>query len=543
MCVALLAIALCVGVSGWVWWHHEPGQTTYDVVVVGAGPGGIAASIQAARMGDRVALLEETDWVGGQITTAGVGSMDEGSDAARNSGVYKEFVQRVKAYYAAKHKSIDTCYGGADSICVAPKDGQIILRQMLQETGHVQVFTGTHVSAVLRNGNTVNGVIANNRRITSKIVIDADEYGDVLAKAGAAYRLGNGTADSPAANACVQDLTFTAVMKYYPAGVPKELQFTQPPPGYTPDVAKRFSAILAQNGYAAEVRPNGLSLTRRSPEAFSSYIIFRGLPDLASPHNADVFQKDGNVVTRTALNLGNDYPIKGGLSTAFISDPTVRATSTCDAKLLTIQLMYYIQHDMGETSWSVANDEGYDTTYNQSQDCASLQGYEAFENQMPQEPYVREARRLIGTETLTGKDLSYSWKTPKSIPTYSDSVAVGYYPMDLHNCHSAKDLEPALDSTADMKLTHTGGPFEVPMGVMIPQTLDGLLAAEKNISASREANGAIREQPIAMDIGQAAGALAALAVKNNTQPRYISAQAVQSALHTGGAVTTIAQKP
>jgi hypothetical protein len=491
-------------------------------------------------MGAHVALLEETDWVGGQITAAGVGSMDEGSLAARNSGLYKEFIQRVMAYYGAKHKSVDTCYGGASSICVDPQVGQLILRQMLQEqSGRLQLYTGTHVSEVTRQGNVVTGVVANNKRFASKVVIDADEYGDVLAKAGAAYRLGNGTSDNPAADACIQALTFTAVMKQYPNGVPKDLQFKQPPPGYTPEVVKHFAALLQQNGNLAQLRPDGKALIRRSPEAFSSYITFRGLPDLANPNNYDVFQKDGHTITRTSLNLGNDFPIKGQLSTKYISDPKIRLQSTCQAKLLTIQLVYYIQHDMQQTDWSIADDEGYNTPYNQAQHCDNLKGYEAFQDHMSQEPYVREGRRLIGTETLTGHALAISWRDRKNTPTYANSVAVGYYPMDVHECKAPKTLETALDGPTDIPSTHTGGAFEVPLGVLIPQTVDGLVAAEKNISASRGANGAIREQPIAMDIGQAAGALAALSAQNNNQPRSISAQTVQAALQSSGVITTI----
>ena len=43
-----------------------------DVLVVGGGTGGIAAALAAARAGRRVCLLEETDWIGGQLTAQGV---------------------------------------------------------------------------------------------------------------------------------------------------------------------------------------------------------------------------------------------------------------------------------------------------------------------------------------------------------------------------------------------------------------------------------------------------------------------------------------
>ena len=41
--------------------HQVDGNQSHDVVVVGAGGGGSAVAIQAARLGSSVALLEETD--------------------------------------------------------------------------------------------------------------------------------------------------------------------------------------------------------------------------------------------------------------------------------------------------------------------------------------------------------------------------------------------------------------------------------------------------------------------------------------------------
>lgn len=504
----------------------------YDVVVVGAGPGGIAASIQAARMGAHVALLEPTDWIGGQMTAAGVGTMDEGNIAARKSGLYKDFVARAEAYYNSKGKSVDTCYYETDSLCVDPQVGQTILKQMLQQAGpNLQVFTDMNITAVTKQGNTVTGVIANGTPISSKVVIDADEYGDILAQAGAAYRLGTGTSASPNLNSCVQSITYTAVMKYYPGGVPNTLQFTKAPPGYTKEIANSFAKYLSKPGV------DNFTTKALRDLSFKSYAAFRGYPDLANTRNYDVLQKNGASITRTSLNLGNDFPRAGKLSTKYISDPLYRKEATCQAKLLTIQMMYYIQHDLGQANWSVTNDEGYDTPYNQSHRCINLKGFEAFEDQLSVEPYVREGRRLVGVETLTGNQLVNAWKDPSATPRYGNSIAVGYYPMDLHDCH--EPLETAYDSPDDLRQKFSGGAFEVPLGALIPVKIDGLLAAEKNISASREANGAIREQPIAMDTGQAAGALAALAALHHQQPRDVPYQEVQQALQSAGVVTRL----
>lgn len=534
--VSIIVVVLVLALAGWFLNNKSKNKNTtsknYDVVVVGAGPGGIAAALQAARMGQHVALLEETDWIGGQMTAAGVGTMDEGNVAARKSGVYKEFVDKATAYYKSKGKSAGTCYFSTTSLCVDPSVGQQILRSMLQtQSKNLDVQTGVRVSSVLKQGNTVTGVVANGTTYSSKVLVDADEYGDILAKAGAAFRLSNGTSDQPTTTGCVQSITNAAVIKYYPNGVPQDLRFKKAPPGYSAKVAAHFAQYLKADGI-----DHFVSKTQRNL-SFKSYAAFRGFPDLTNTQNYNALQQNGQTITRTSLNLGNDFPAVGNLPATFISEPDTRQRDICDAKLLTLQMVYYIQHDMGETNWSLANDEGYDTAYNRSQGCKLLSGYTAFEDQMPQEPYVREARRLVGTETLAGDKLQYAVTNKSKTPTYPDSIAVGYYPMDVHSCHTS--VEAQYDSISNLHQAFSGGAFEVPMGVMIPQKLDGLLAVEKNISASRFAEGAIREQPIAMDIGQAAGVLASLSIKQHVQPRKVSAQAVQQLLQQNGAVTTI----
>ena len=49
---------------------------TYDVVVVGGGTGGTAAAIEAARSGAHVLVVEESPWLGGMLTSAGVSAID-----------------------------------------------------------------------------------------------------------------------------------------------------------------------------------------------------------------------------------------------------------------------------------------------------------------------------------------------------------------------------------------------------------------------------------------------------------------------------------
>ena len=48
-----------------------------DVLIVGGSLGGVAAAIQAGEMGASVILIEESSWIGGQLTSQGVCTPDE----------------------------------------------------------------------------------------------------------------------------------------------------------------------------------------------------------------------------------------------------------------------------------------------------------------------------------------------------------------------------------------------------------------------------------------------------------------------------------
>jgi len=204
-----------------------------DVIVVGAGTGGSAAAIQAARTGANVILIEETDWVGGQMLAAGVTSMD-GGNPAWTGGIYSEFTQKIKDHYQKKGKSLGTCYWSAGSTCFEPKAGKTILEQMIKAQPTISLRLRTEVlAAQMANGAITGLTIRQNgstKNVTAKVVIDATEYGDLLPLTGADFRSGNATNTHPNPNACIQDITYLAVIKKYPQGVPGELTITSPPP-------------------------------------------------------------------------------------------------------------------------------------------------------------------------------------------------------------------------------------------------------------------------------------------------------------------------
>ena len=63
--------------------------------------------------------------------------------------------------------------------------------------------------------------------------------------------------------------------------------------------------------------------------------------------------------------------------------------------------------------------------------------------------------------------------------------------------------------------------LEIPYGALVPETLDGLLAAGRNLSSDPGSHIALREIPECWVLGQGAGVAAAVAVQQKTQPRSV----------------------
>ena len=251
------------------------------------------------------------------------------------------------------------------------------------------------------------------------------------------------------------------------------------------------------------------------------YFAWRGMADADSPLTGE---RSNQRHTRCGFNGGNDYPV----TVATIEDPAQRLRDEREGIYKTLGALYYFQHELG-VNWSLAEDEGYATPYNRAKMHALdlRPDLEALAVHLPQQPYVRECRRIIGVRTLVAQDLTRFDEAKH----FSTSVAMGDYFMDLDHGKTARAIESDLDTGESPK---GGGPFQVPFEVFIPEKVDGFLPAEKNLSQSRLANGATRLQPITMLTGQAAGAIAALAVKQSVQPRALDPLPVQQALLDAG---------
>ena len=515
---------------------------SYDLVVVGAGTGGSAAAIQAARSGLSVAVLEESDFVGGQIAGAAVSTMDD--LGLTRSGIYGEYIERVHKQYAALGVAMNICLWGADTIAVEPSAARDILTGMMTETGRVDIYLRTEVTEAVKKGDALLHVHAREqgrdgyKNLTFKAAnfIEATEYGDLLPLVGARYRVGNSISPAIDMDANVQDITYVAVVRKYKEGAPAALKMTVPPSEYE-KYAEKFRRTIVVNGS---------SWPGTYPFNVPVHNAYRALPD---PENRSEIVGDDPAtwgrITKTCINWANDYPDRGGskpgLSVRYIEDRAYRKSVEREAMKKTLAFIWYMQSELGMKEWSVDSGQGYGGYFSNGWDGAhdpDLSGHFApLLRFFPPFPYVREGRRAVGAETLKQADIVRDKRLGRAEKHYTTGVALGEYPVDVHGSHLDRYMEHDLgesEETFPRTWEERTGVFQVPLGVLIPERVDGLILAEKNISVSRMVNGAIRLQPITMHTGQAAGAIAAESVRSGRRAREVDAASVQRALIDAG---------
>ena len=176
------------------------GHAQYDVVVVGGTPGGITTAISAAREGKRVVLLERTFHVGG-LPANGLGATDITTRDA-TTGLFKEFVQRNKAYY-------ETTYGAgsaqvkdcSDGYHFEPSVAEKTFLDMLEAEGdritvlYGRQFDSDPANVCMEGGRIVSIQILNRSNgetetFSGKVFVDATYEGDLGAAANVPYHVG-----------------------------------------------------------------------------------------------------------------------------------------------------------------------------------------------------------------------------------------------------------------------------------------------------------------------------------------------------------------
>ncbi|WP_425403531.1 FAD-dependent oxidoreductase [Hwanghaeella sp.] len=155
-----------------------------DVLVVGSGPGGLAAALAAARSGAEVALVERFGCFGGNLTVVGVEGMAwyRHEDTIEANGIGREFETRAKEMGAAVQESQSLSYE------IDSEGFKIVADKLVEEAG-IHAMLHRFVVAPIMDGDTITGIIteskAGREAILAKRVIDATGDADLVNWAGA----------------------------------------------------------------------------------------------------------------------------------------------------------------------------------------------------------------------------------------------------------------------------------------------------------------------------------------------------------------------
>ena len=447
-----------------------------DVLVIGGTASGISAGIQAARLGVNTIIVEHTTWLGGMLTSAGVSAFD--GNHTMPAGLFGEFRKHLYDYYGGAN-AVST--GWVSNTLFEPHIGDRIFKSMAKAEKNLNIVYQYQFKKVIKKDNFITGAefynVENNDQliVIAKRIIDATELGDVLYDAKIPYDLGMESnevtkeqVNFSGANDIVQDITFVGILKDY--GTPQQII----------------------------PRPINYDSTEFDGSNTSFY--------------DDTNRKRPNVDAKKMLQYGKlpnnkymlNWPIYGNDIYLNLVEKTQaeREELIEQAKQQTLRFIYFIQKDLGFKNLALADDE-FPT-----------------KDKLAMYPYYRESRRVHGLVRLSMQHLSTPFNTPQ--PLYTTGIAVGDYPVDHHH---------KKNTNAPQHLEFFPVPsFNIPLGALIPDNSENLIIAEKSISVSNIVNGTTRLQPCVMQIGQAAGILAALSIKENVAIKDIPVRKLQSIL-------------
>ncbi|UWE10521.1 FAD-dependent oxidoreductase [Actinacidiphila bryophytorum] len=514
------------------------GKTTEletDLLVVGGGLGGVAAALTAARLGRRVVLTEETDWLGGQLTAQAVPS-DEHPwiETGPVSPGYRELRERIRGYYrrnypltaqALAEPALNPGLGNVSRLCHEPRVGVAALDEMLARyvsAARITVLYEHTPVAATAEGDRVTSVTLRDgrsgdlRTVTAPFVADATELGDLLELAGAEHVIGAESQEQTGEPFAAPEPDWTdqqAITWCFPLEYrPGEEHVVDKPASYDHwrTHTDPFWPGPQLSWMKIDIHTNG----GRENRIFEGDMDAVRLPDLWHFRRIRARSQFDPELVDTDISLVNwpntDYweaPLIGpGIDEA----ARTRALQRC--KELSLSYLHWMQteaprHDGGH---------GYPGLRLRPDLTGTADG-------LAKAAYIREARRIQARFTVLEQHVAVVDRPEGAgAVQFADAVGIGHYNIDLH------------PSTAGVNYVNLECyPFQIPLGALVPVRMRNLLPACKNIGTTHITNGSYRLHPVEWAIGEAVGALAAYCLAHATEPHAVADSARLTADYQG----------
>jgi hypothetical protein len=496
-----------------------------DVCIYGGTAAGVAAALQVKRMGKSVLLLEPGQHLGG-LSSGGLGATDIGNKAAIG-GISREFYQRIAKHYSqdsawtletrqeyfarrgsSQTQATDLKSPEATMWTFEPHVAEDIFNQMARESG-VRVLLGKQLASVKMAASRVSAVTMTSGEVFgAKMFIDASYEGDLMAMAHVSYMVGReanarfGETLNGVRGETPQHQFIVPVDPYRQPGVPASglVPFIQAgdigQPGARDACVQTYNFRLCFTTNAA----NRLPLTPPANYDPARYeLLARYLEALVKAGKKPILAQFWNPIWMP--NGKTDINNNGGFSTDFIGanydypegSPEVRQRIWNEHKDYTLGFITFLatsprvpDNIRAEMQlWGPSKDEFLDTAA------------------WPRQLYVREARRMLSDYVMTEHNCRGTAKA-------DDSVGLGAYNMDSHNCRRIV-RNGHVENEGDVQVGVK--PYPISYRSIVPKASEcGNLLVPVCLSASHIAYGSIRMEPVFMILAQSAATAASMAI-------------------------------
>ncbi len=491
-----------------------------EVVVYGGTSGGVAAAVQAARMGKSVVLIEPGRHLGG-LTSGGLGATDIGNKRAIG-GLAREFYGRIYRHYAQPDAWKDDSFDryrkrsghmvDTDTLWgFEPHVAEAVFRQMLAEAG-VPAVLGQRLDltkGVVRQGTRITALVMESGRVfAGRMFIDATYEGDLMAKAGVCYTVGRES-----------NATYGETLDGVQTKKAKSHQFEKPVDPY-------MKAGHSTSGLLPGVHAGGPGHEGAADRRVQAYNFRLCLTDL--PENRVSFPKPAHydplryeillryVEAGWTNVLGNNVPMPNRKTDmnnhgAFSSDDIGMNYDYPDADYARREqiIAEHRDYQLG-LMWTLVNNPRVPAKLRERLSRWGLAKDEFTDSRnWPHQLYVREARRMVGPYVMTEHNC-------RGRRVAEDPVGLAAYTMDSHNVQRYVDAEGHARNEGDVEV---GGfpPYPISYRSIVPKAAECTnLLVPVCLSASHIAYGSIRMEPVFMVLGQSAGTAAVQAIEQGS---------------------------
>lgn len=490
---------------------------TYDIVVIGGSIGGVLASISAAKMKQKVLLVERTKWIGGQFTSQAV-PPDEHPfiESFGCTHTYRTFRDRVRSYmkenYKVKPHVFDVKlwnpgHASVSRLSAPPKVYLDIFTEMIMpyvKMGLIDLMLDTEVIESSHNDKHVHSLMlkdlntSKQTQVEAKYFLDATDTSELLPLTETQYVCGaesKTVTHEPHALDVedpkdMQPITWVAAVEYNQDGH----HVIEKPELY--DYFKSKSWPCDDQKILSWYGPDASTGVTKRFQMFDGDE--KGLFALWSYRRVidprDFLEKQFEKEVTLINWPQNDYIFNN------IFDTEDDQKYQYESKQLTLSLIYWLQTEAPRPG----GQKGYPGI--------KLRGdIVGTEDGLALAPYIRESRRIKALHTVT--EHAMNAELINELPNINDSVGVGSYHIDLH-----------MTTVNHRFFFFKTWPFQIPLGSMIPVEKENLLPACKNIGTTQLTNGCFRLHPVEWNIGEVSGYLAALSIIWGVTPREIYEQ-------------------